>query len=580
MKNIIINTLKQNNIILPNDKINPQFQKIINKKIELAQLITENTTFLQYSASLKVRLQCILQGITQQPICKTCGKIVKMRTNGRYVNTFPDYCHSSCFSSKNEVKEKRSQTNMKKYGNTNVLQSEEIRKKAKQTFVEKYGVDNPLKNEKIREQIKKTNIEKYGHENFFSSDVGREKRKSGMLINHGVEYPIQDENIKQKIFNSMIEKYNGDSDFVYKNFHQLNIPVETLHKINNKQWMYDQHYKYNKTFQKIAKELGVSEGLIARNMNMYNIKPLFQSSSQGERELADYVKQLTDNVVTNTRNVIAPLEIDIYLPEQQLAIEYNGVFWHGETQGKDRRYHLNKTTLCEEKQIRLIQLWDYEWLTKSEIVKSRISSLLGKNKKIYARNTKVVQLTYKQSSTFFEQTHLQGNAPASVSYGLIDENHKIVAAMSFGKARFSKKYKWELIRYSNDLFVNVVGGASKLFKYFIKNCRPASIVTYSDKRWNTGKLYITLGFTFLHTAKPNYYYFNPKDITQIFHRVRFQKHKLNKELDIYNPNKTEWENMQANNYDRIWDCGNDVFTWIAPENFYDNVKKINTLLTF
>jgi len=607
-KTQITRILKQYLIINTDNSLNIRFQSKLNKLPELIQMILDYTIFLQYSAPIKARLHCILKDITQQPTCSQCNTAVKMRLDGKYIYTFPTFCSSKCIAADDTIKEKRRQTNMKKHGVANVLQradvkqktkdlmmekygvdnslkskevrdkikqtnlekyghenpldNEDIRNKAKATLIEKYGVDNPLKSKEVRDKIKQTNLEKYGHENIFGSEHGQRLRKDGMLDAHGVEYPIQKKELLTKMLRTTADRYLGEDSPPVSNPHQAKMDPQALLNIDNKDWMLDQHISQQKTFQRIAAELGISDSVVGDRMKHHGIDPIFNSSSQGERDMADYIKQLipTENVITNTRDLISPKEVDVYLPSFKLAFEYNGVYWHGENQGKERRYHLNKLIDCAAKGVRLVQITDTEWNNKQEIVKSRISSMLGVNKVIYARKTKIVVLNFTDSSKFFNKTHIQGSATASVGYGLEYEG-KLVAAMSFSKSRFSKKYEWELIRYSNDLLTNVVGGASRLFSHFTRMKDPASIVTYSDRRWNTGGLYSKLGFTFMHQAKPNYYYFRPTNTQQLFHRVKFQKHKLEKVLAMFSPEMTEWQNMQRDGYDRIWDCGNDVFKW-------------------
>jgi hypothetical protein len=130
------------------------------------------------------------------------------------------------------------------------------------------------------------------------------------------------------------------------------------------------------------------------------------------------------------------------------------------------------------------------------------------------------------------------------------------------KPLYNKKYEWEIIRFCNKLNTSVVGGFSKLLKYF-KNEHNGSIITYADKRHSNGNLYKNNGFEELHDSKPNYFYVKKRDI---FSREKFQKHKLKDLFENFNPDLTEWENMQLNNYDRIWDCGNKVFE-LRQKNF-------------
>jgi hypothetical protein len=131
-----------------------------------------------------------------------------------------------------------------------------------------------------------------------------------------------------------------------------------------------------------------------------------------------------------------------------------------------------------------------------------------------------------------------------------------VAVMSFAKPRFNSKYQWELIRYSSELNTTIVGGASRLLKYFERKYKPTSIISYCDRRWGSGGLYLQLGFTESHKSKPNYFYYKSG---KVFPRYKFQKHKLPNLLDNFDESKTEVENMLDNGYLRYFDCGNYVF---------------------
>lgn len=112
--------------------------------------------------------------------------------------------------------------------------------------------------------------------------------------------------------------------------------------------------------------------------------------------------------------------------------------------------------------------------------------------------------------------------------------------------------------YNNKKFTSIAGGASKLYKYFISNYKPSSVVSYADLRYSNGNLYKKLGFEFSHFSNPNYWYFKLPDMT-LHSRVRFQKHRLCNLLENFDNNKTEVENMLNNGYRRIFDCGNAVY---------------------
>jgi hypothetical protein len=129
-------------------------------------------------------------------------------------------------------------------------------------------------------------------------------------------------------------------------------------------------------------------------------------------------------------------------------------------------------------------------------------------------------------------------------------NSELVSVMGIGKSRYNKKYEYEIIRS---------GGFSKFISYFEKKYNPKNIISYIDVRYFNGSSYEKNGFTFLHLTKPNYYYYKNNNHSKLLSRIQFQKHKLKNILDIYDENKTEYENMKANNYYRIYDAGNLVY---------------------
>lgn len=186
---------------------------------------------------------------------------------------------------------------------------------------------------------------------------------------------------------------------------------------------------------------------------------------------------------------------------------------------------------------------------------------LGFSKKIYARKCEVKEISSKVSSDFLEKNHLQGNINALIRLGLFYDK-KLVSVMTFGKTR-RKKWKgenhYELLRFCTLRDYYVIGGASKLLKYFERKYKPKLLISYSNSRWSNGNLYEKLGFEFLYETKPNYFYFKGDDSCKLFSREKFQKYKLEKLLENFNDNLTEIENMINHGYRIIFDYGNKIF---------------------
>ena len=297
------------------------------------------------------------------------------------------------------------------------------------------------------------------------------------------------------------------------------------------------------------------------NKSFFYCKFCERKSSSIEREIQQFIvnecscKQ--QDLKLNDRQLIKPLELDIYVPRKSLAIEVDGLYWHQADEANSKaNYHANKTTLCEDKNVQLVHIFENEWEQKQEIVKSRLKNLFGiYEKRVFARKCSVKSLSSKDSRQFLLENHIQGHVNAKVNLGLFYGND-LVSLMTFGKTRFSKKYEWEMLRFCNKCGYHVPGAASKLLKHFEKTYQPKSLVSYADRRWSQGKLYEALRFQLDHVSKPDYWYFKNGNLES---RIKYQKHKLKNLLEKFDENKTEVQNMAANGYSRIFDCGNLVF---------------------
>ena len=287
------------------------------------------------------------------------------------------------------------------------------------------------------------------------------------------------------------------------------------------------------------------------------------SISSAETEISDFIRNLGFNIETRSK-VLGDCEIDILVPSLNFGIEYNGLYWHCELT-KDKNYHLNKTIKAEKAGIKLFHVFEDEWEDKNEIVKSIISNQLGVTKnKIYARECVINEIDTKTASIFLKENHLQGYCPASIRLGLFYKGN-LVSVMTFGKSRHfvgNGKYEWELLRFSNKINTNVIGGASKLFKYFTKKINPQSVVSYADRRWSSGNLYKILGFNKYNESSPNYYYIIK---AQRVYRFNMRKSILIKKYGCP-PDMTEKEFCYKNKWYRIYDCGCLCYVWKNESN--------------
>lgn len=279
------------------------------------------------------------------------------------------------------------------------------------------------------------------------------------------------------------------------------------------------------------------------------------SWSAGERQLSEFVESLGIMIEKNTRRVVKGFEFDVYAPEYNVAVEYDGLYWHCESNGKDKDYHLTKTINAADAGVRLIHVFEDEWIKHRSIVESRLRAIFGMPEERYhARKCKVVELDSSVANKFIGEHHLQGICNASVRLGLEYEG-KLVAVMTFGKPRFRREFDWELLRYCSSGVV--LGGAGKLLAAFRRK-HEGSIISYADKRWSDGNLYRTLGFYRLPDTAPTPSYFKKNTIDRL-HHIHFHKHKLSAILPEYDPAASTSENISKSGFHKIWDCGSMVF---------------------
>lgn len=391
-------------------------------------------------------------------------------------------------------------------------------------------------------KIQATNLERYGCTSAFGSKLVQQKTTSTIKNKYGVDNISQLPEIRQK---------KSEAAFNARNTH-----ISSKHIIESL-------ISQGKTQQEIGQVLGITQertcSLLAKLGLKTNTTPM---SSSVQREICDFLSQY-GVIEENNTSVLYPKHLDILMPGKRLAIEINGVYWHGELAGKHRMYHFDKYRSCLLQHIRLIQIYDTEWHRSQDIVKSVLRMSCGvATCKIWARQTHIQQLDVHTERDFLANNHIQGYTPSTVCIGLY-HNTQLVALMSFGRNRFGGQGDVEMLRYVCLLDTAVVGGAEKLFSHYIKTYQPKHIISYSDNRWFSGQMYQRLGFKNIGCTSPNYKYINRNGDTSIlYNRIRFQKHKLLGIFgDAFDASETEWENMKRCGYDRIWDCGNNRWLW-------------------
>ena len=484
-----------------------------------------------------------------------------------------------------DIIEKEKINILNKWGGKHYMLDDNIQKKFKETMILNWGVEwaqqskdisdksksswnlNPRKEEIIEKRSetfrsksteekneiflrkKETIIQNWGSINQFYTHVNnkiKEKSKKNWGVEHHLSHPDiiekRTNKYKETVTNKIKSKLPNDIVYISRQSNSNN----TDNIISLKCLVCNNEFYINRQYL-------VSREKINRDICL-KCNPRLSGKSLMESELFKFISEnYNGEIKTSDKNVLSGREIDIFLPNLNLAFEFNGLYWHSELH-KESNYHQKKTKDCIDLGIELIHIWEDDWLYKNEIVKSIILNKLELSTKIWARKCKIKHVDNIESRQFLNDNHIQGFVGSKIKLGLY-YNEELVSLMTFGSLRRSLGYDskegyWELLRFCNKSGYSVVGGASKLLKYFINNNYIKSIISYSDNSRGVGNLYKKLNFKFIHETPPNYYYV----INNIrMHRFNFRKDKLIK--DGFDIHKTEVEIMNERGFLRVFDCG-------------------------
>lgn len=274
------------------------------------------------------------------------------------------------------------------------------------------------------------------------------------------------------------------------------------------------------------------------------------AASQPESEIKEFIEGLGLTCEQSNYSILNGKQIDLFVPERNLAIEYNGCYFHSEAnKGVEfaRVRHVEKTEACEAQGIQLLHIWEDEWVSDKDKVLNMIKAKLGiAGKRIYARKTKL--LNDVNPHELYNKVHIQGFGNGSVTYGLEYEG-ELVAAMSFIKRPQSGV--WELNRYAG---VNVAGGFTKLLRAFQREQEWSKIVSFGDRCvvYRHSNVYVNNGFTEVGINPPDYKYTSGK--CDRHHKFKFRKANLIKKYG-FDSSMTEYEMAHASGFYRIYNAG-------------------------
>ena len=413
-------------------------------------------------------------------------------------------------SSKNKLKASealinRHKTNLERYGVENIRELDEINDKIKQTNLERYGAESPFQSDEVREKIKKTNLEKYGVENVLSSNEVKEKIKQTNYERYGVPYTLQADEVKESIRQTNLERYG------------VEYYCETEHaRENNKPYKIS---KINKEFSDILTSLNINNDLeFSIRHKSYDIK---------------LDNTLIEIDPTFTHNTSLPA-----FSNEHISIDY----------------HLNKTKLANENGFKCIHVFD--WDDKDKIINMFLPKSI-----LYARQCEVKEISLKEANDFLNLYHLQnGLMKQDVCLGLF-YNDSLVEVMTFGKPRYNKNYEYELLRLCTHKDYTITGGTQKLFKYFIDNYKPKSIISYCDISKFSGDVYERLGFSLKSTSKPARHWYNVKTKQHITDNLLRQRGFDQLFGTNYGKGTSNEMLMIEHGFVEVYDCGQSTYIW-------------------
>lgn len=517
------------------DKILPSrcVKKVLEKRNYYDYIVnryTDNST-----DSITEPIYRIVYSIDTRPVCKMCGKPIEFKDH-----RYSTYCSKKCVNSDPEVLAKNRENVTRSLKKAYAERGDSIKAKRQETLKRHFGEStvsdisgssSPFAYKKVQEIAKATVNDHFGVDNVFKLPEFHTDTKEISRYRSKMLWKERDIDIE----------YTDHNTIIIKNGCNIHGDIELDISIFN-----------NRTK---PERITTSELCPICNPVSYN--------SGKEILLMKFFDELGIKYIANDRNIIKPLELDLYFPDYNIAIEINGIYFHSEQFGKSKDYHKHKTELCEQKGIQLIHIWEDDLINHKDLIFSMLKNKFGiYDRKIGARNCDVKIVSVKDATNFLNENHLQGFINAKYKFGLY-YNDELVSVMTFGslrKALGAKKNEkvCELYRYCVKTGTIISGGASKLFKHAVKKLKDEgfeTIITYAKRDWSNGSLYKILGFEFDGNTVPGYFW------TDIHgnrtNRFRCRKSEIVKTEE--EKSMTEVEIMHARGYFRCYDSGNLKF---------------------
>ena len=495
-----------------------------------------------------------------------------------------------------DVQERTKKTNLDKYGTEYTFQAESVKEKIKDTLVERYGVEHPLQSEEILNSMKERNLEKYGKEYVTQVDEFKDKARKTSLDRYGYEYATQSPEIREKTVKTSLERYGVECNFQsedtkkkkvqsYLEHYGVEHPSQSEEIKERKKQTCLKHFGVEYSLQSDEVKQKVRESNLKRYGHQYALQSdemkervkktcqekygvdwacmrpeakLGYSNNSGPNR--SFERLLINEGINYSREYSMSKYVYDFKVEDSVLIEIDPSATHNSLwnpynhseDGLNPTYHQNKSRFAEQYGYHVIHVFDWDDLDK-------VIKLLSSRNRIYARKCDIREVHIDECGEFLQKYHLQGSCKGQkFRLGLYFED-TLVSLMTFGKPRYNSNYKWELLRYCSSY--NVVGGAEKLFKHFIKMFNPESVISYCDRSKFRGDIYKTLGFNLKSSGSPSKHWFGTKTgehYTDNFIRQRGfdQIFKTN-----YGKGTSNEELLINHGFIPVYDCGQDTYVW-------------------
>lgn len=271
-----------------------------------------------------------------------------------------------------EIIDKGKQTCLEKYGHESHTQSAAFKEKRKEWSLERYGTTCPLNSEEIRDKIEET----HGYRFIATTESHQKCMKEGVIKKFGVDNVSKVPEIRTKAIATTRSIFGVDN---YKQLHYTNFDkwndIEFIKNnfINNRNADFIKacnffNSSYQTTLEHFRDELGIdmSNKGISSDENriikfIQNIVPDLDIQ-QGNRSIIKFEEETEKGIRKTYR------EIDIYIPEKRIAIEFDGLYFH--SVGNDlknvdeiRRRTQNlqlKASFLHDEGIRFLNIWENE----------------------------------------------------------------------------------------------------------------------------------------------------------------------------------------------------------------------------